>query len=344
MSWLVFLIIFLVSNQLVAEDQQKLVTKSFNIKSNTQIKINNKHGNVLIKRWDKNVLDLKVNIEAKGSSESKTQKILDAIEINISDQISSGSLSIETEIGRISGNSSFKVNYEVTMPNTNPMKLSNSFGNVYMGSYQGKLEIQVKHGQFQAEDLDDADIEIGFSYARCEVESLNSGKLDLSHSKMMVENMGDVEIYTQFSSLEIESAGSITLDGKHGNFKIENLKSFEGDLQFAGLDIENLEEGIVLETRHGNGISIENISKNFKVIDIEADFSTVSINLQEGAKATLNFNLQFGNLRANGDGINFNKVIKDHTNSEYEGYLVSSNAASSIKINSRHGNIRFDVN
>jgi hypothetical protein len=343
-SWSVLLVIFVANFLLAADDQQKVVSKSFNINGNTQIEISNFHGNVLIKRWDKNVLDLKVTIDAKGSNEEQTQKILDAIEISISDRISSGKLAIETEIGRIKGNSSFTVNYEVTMPDTNPLKLSNSFGNVYMGSHKGKLEINVKHGQFQAEDLDEADIEIGFAYARCEVESLKSGRLHLSHSKMMVEEMGDVEIFTQFSNLEIENAGSISLDGKHGEFEIENLRSFKGDIQFAGLKIENLEEALVLETRHGKGINIENISRDFKVIDIDADFSTVDINLQNGATAKLNFNLQFGNLRANGNGINFDKVIKDQTTSEYEGYLGDSNATSSIKVITRHGNIRFDVN
>ena len=340
---LLFLIILLVNVRLYADEQQKLVSKSFNISSNTEIKISNRHGNVIINRWDKNVLDLKVSIEVDSRTESKTEKVLDAIEIVITDRISSGRLSIETEIGNISGNSSFRVNYEVNMPDTNPLTLSNSFGNVYIGSYKGPMEIDVKHGQFQAEDLDKANIEIGFSYARCEVESLKSGKLDLSHSKMMVEHMGDVEIYSQFSDLEIENASSIILDGKHGNFQIENIKSFEGEIQFAGLNIDNLEESIVLETRHGNGINIDNISKSFRVIDIEGEFSTVDISLQNGSAARLNFYLQFGNLKAHGDGINFDKVIKDHTTSEYEGYLGSSTATSSVKINTKHGNIRFDV-
>lgn len=326
-----------------AEEAKKQVSKNFNINRDTKITIVNKYGNVIINKWDKNVLELKVDIEAKGNNDSKTQKILDAIQIDIMDRISSGSLTIETEIGSINGNSSFSINYEVTMPNTNPMKLSNSFGSIYMGSYEGDLEVQVKYGQFQAEDLDRANINIEFSNSRCEIESLKSGKIDLRYSKLSVEEMGDIEISSQFSDLEIENAGALEMDIRYGKFEVENLKSLKGDLQFTGLEIEYLEESLHVDTRHGNGVNIEKVSRNFKEIDIEGQFSSIDISLEKGATSQLAFDLQFGNLKAYGDGINFTKVIKDHTTSEYEGYLGSKDATSSIKVDNRHGNIRLEI-
>jgi len=335
--------ILLFVTQLFAQEDTRRISKSFNIKADTKIEINNKYGNVIINRWNKNVLELKVKIEAKGKTSSKTQKILDEIEIDISDRISSGKLSIETEIGEIRGNSSFSIHYEISMPDTNPLQLSNSFGNIYMGSYKGTLEVEVKYGQFQAEDLDNANVRIDFSNARCEIETLKSGRLDLRYSKMMIEDMGDVEITSQFSDLEIENAGAVKLDGRYGKFKIENIRSLHGDIQFAGLDIERLEESIILKTRHGNGINLEQVSNNFTEIDIDGQFSSIDITMESGATARLNFDLQFGNLKVHGEGINFNKVIKDHNKSEYEGYLGNSNATSSIRVRTKHGNIRLDV-
>ncbi len=341
----IFILVLLASfSQLFAAEATKHIAKSFNINGDTKIEIENKHGNVVINKWSKNVLDLKVSIEARGKTDAKTQKILDAIDIDISDRISSGSLSIETEIGSMSGNSSFSVHYEITMPDTNPLSLTNSFGNLYMGSYEGDLDVIVKFGQFQAEDLNNANIRIEFSNARCEIEGIKSGKLDLRHSKMLLEDLGDLEITTQFSDLEIENAGSITMDAKHGKLKIENIKTFRGEIQFAGLNIENLEESIFLDAQHGNGISIENVSNRFKNIEIEGQFSSIDINIESGAVAQLDFELQFGNLKAHGEGINFSRVIKDHNTSKYEGYLGNSDATSSIKVRTKHGNIRLDVN
>jgi hypothetical protein len=133
---------------------------------------------------------------------------LEAIQIDINDRISSGLLSVETEIGQISGNSNFSVHYEISMPGSNPMKLSNSFGNIYMGSHDGDLDIALKYGQLMAEDLKKADVHIEFSSARCEIESLSSGRLDLRYSKMEIEDLGDIEINSQFSELQVENAGT----------------------------------------------------------------------------------------------------------------------------------------
>lgn len=326
-----------------AEELTRQISKSFDIKKDTRIEIENRYGNVIIKRWDKNVFDLKVSIEANGSTESRSQKILDAIDIDISDRIATGVLSINTEIDQINGNSSFSVHYEISMPGTNPMKLTNSFGNVFMGSYAGDLELTVKYGQLMAEDLDHADVRVEFSSARCEIESLKSGQLDIRYSKMEVGDMGDIEVVSQFSELEIETAGDLKLDGRYGKFEIERVRSLYGELQFSGLDIEELEESMQLETKHGNGINLEKVSRQFKKIDINGQFSSVAINMESGATALLEFELQFGNLKANGSGINFSKVTKDHTSSEYKGYLGKSDATSTIRVITKYGNIRLEV-
>lgn len=339
-----FILLVLTSfTPLQAQEETKSIRKSFDIKKDTKIDINNKYGNVIINRWDKNVFDLKVDIEARGSTSAKTQKILEGIEIDIMDRIASGSLSISTAIEDIRGNSSFSIHYEINMPNANPLRLINSFGNIYMSSYKGDLDVEVKYGQFQAEDLDNADIRIDFSNARCEIETLKSGSIDLRYSKLVIEEMGDVDIFSQFSEMEIENAGRVKLDGKYGKFEIESIYSLDADIQFAGLNIEKLEESMTLETHHGNGINLEQVSNKFKAIDIEGQFSSVDITMEHDATARLYFKLKFGNLRARGEGINFTKVVKETTSSEYEGYLGKSDATSSIKVNTMHGNISLEV-
>lgn len=343
-SLVILFILLNFSVGLFAAEATKRVTKSFNLKEDTKIEISNKYGNVVINKWDKNVLDLKVEIIAEAKSDAKTQKLLDEIEIEITDRISSGSLSIESQLDLShNGNSEFSINYEISMPNTNPLKLTNSFGNVYMGSYVGALDVDVRFGQFQAEDLEQAKLHIEFSNAKCEIETLKSGNLDLRYSKMSIDDIGTVDIESQFSDLEIGNAGTIKIDGRYGKLEIGSVKTLNGDIQFSGLDIKNLLETLVLETRHGNGISIDKVSRNFKNIDIDGEFSSIDLNMEKGTKALLDFELEFGNLKSYGEGINFNKVIKESNRSEYEGYLGSKDATAKMYITTKHGNIRVVV-
>jgi hypothetical protein len=339
----VLILLFLATYLAEAEELTKIVQKSFNISEQTKIKVDNKYGNIIINKWNKNIFDIKVTVEAEGRNESKSQQILDAIDIDISDRISSGDLAINTNIGSIKGNSSFNVQYEISMPDKNPLELSNSFGNIFMESHTGDLDIILKYGQLMAEDLEFADIRIDFSSSRCEIESLKKGSLDLRYSKMSVEELGDVDIESQFSEIEIERAGNLVLDGKYGSIEVESVNSLKGDIQFSGLDIEYLGESLDIRAKHGDGIKLENVNVNFSKIIIDAQFNSVEINLEEGSKAQLDFNLQFGNLRARGDGINFSRVIKENNSSEYSGFLASQDADSEVRVSTRYGNIRFEV-
>jgi hypothetical protein len=342
--FLVLILLFLTAYLAEAEELTKTVEKTFNLKSDTKISLSNKYGNIIINTWNKNVFDLKVTIEAEGKNESKSQQILDAIEIDISDRISAGNLSISTDIGSIKGNSSFSINYEISMPDKNELELSNSFGNIFMESHDGDADITVKYGQLRAEDLIFADIRVDFSSSRCEIESLKKGSLDLRYSKMSIEELGDVDIESQFSEVEIERGGNLVMNGKYGNIEFESVNSITGDIQFSGVEIEYLGESMDIKAKHGDGIRLENVNVNFTKIFIDTQFSSVEINLEEGSKAQLDFNLQFGNLRARGEGINFNRVIKENNSSEYSGFLASKDASSEVRVTTRYGNIRFEVN
>jgi len=339
------LLLVLFTAQLFGADVSKQIAKTFTLKATTEVSIENTFGNIIINRWEKPTLELKVSITASGKSESSAQEVLNGINIKITDNISSGKLDILT-VTKDNKNekSSFSINYEINMPGNVPLKLANSFGNIVMGSHTGPLNVTVKFGQLIAEDLANANIAVEFTNAKCEIETVTSGTVDLRFGKMMIGEVGNVKISSQHSDINIGNAQNITLDGRHGNINIEKVNILKGTLEFAGLEIGKLQESIVINSKHGNGLALGEVASSFREITLDSQFSPVDIALQAGTQAKLYFTLEFGNLKANGEGINFSKVIKEQTTSQYEGFLGKSTAAGLVKINSKYGNIRFDVN
>lgn len=341
--WSIILLAVLSAGPLMAEESSRHIEQSFDIKSDTRIEVDNKFGSVVINNWDKNIVQLKVEIKANSNSESRVRDILDAIDVNITDRVSSGYLSFKTNIGSMKGKAGFSVNYEINMPAQNAVRLKNSFGNVFMESRQGELEAEVKYGQFQAEDLDNADVRVEFSPSKCEIETLKQGKIDLRYSKMDIDECGDIEISSQFSDLKIDDAGMLNVDSRYGSLKLGEVEGLRGDIQFSGVDISKLQKSIVLVSNQGNGLNIEQVSKDFEKIDIENQFSSISLRLPANVSSALHFELKFGNLKAYGDGINFTRVTKDMNSSEYEGYLGSKSGTSSVRVSNSYGNIKLKV-
>ena len=110
------------------DDKKKYVEKNYNVSATTKLQIENKFGDVEINSWEKNEFDIKVEIIGKGRNEERSQRILDAIEIDITE--GSGEIVFETEVGNLKNKNGegFEINYTIYMPDTNPLEIKNSFG------------------------------------------------------------------------------------------------------------------------------------------------------------------------------------------------------------------------
>ncbi|MEM9341381.1 MAG: hypothetical protein AAGA66_21810, partial [Bacteroidota bacterium] len=82
------LIVFLFSTHATLADQdekKRIVEKNYSVNSTTQLHITNSFGKVVIDSWDKSEFLIKVEIIGKGNNEDRALRILDAIEVEISE-------------------------------------------------------------------------------------------------------------------------------------------------------------------------------------------------------------------------------------------------------------------
>ena len=116
------------------DQKKKFVEKNYQVTTNTKLRIDNKFGKVEVNSWEKNEFDIKVEIIGKGRNEERAQRILNAIDIDITE--SSTEIEFETEIESTKNKNEegFEINYRIYMPEGNPLEIKNSFGDVTMGN------------------------------------------------------------------------------------------------------------------------------------------------------------------------------------------------------------------
>ena len=136
----------LLSISVFAGDQQekkKIVEKNYKVNATTKLRLENKFGKIKINSWEKNEFDIKVEVIGRGRSEERSQRILDAIDIDITE--GSTEIVFETEFSnnKSKNGEGFEVNYTVYMPETNPLEIKNSFGDVTMGNRDNDLHVNV---------------------------------------------------------------------------------------------------------------------------------------------------------------------------------------------------------
>ncbi|GAB2825984.1 DUF4097 family beta strand repeat-containing protein [Ferruginibacter profundus] len=206
--------------------KNKSVNKSYNVSSSDKLKIDNSFGGVEVHTWNKNEIKVDVTIEVSSNVEATAQKIIDGITIDESK--SGGDISFKTSIkGTNNGkgeNSTMKINYDISMPASNPLRINNEFGSTVIPDFRGEVELSSKFGSLTTGTLSNAR-SVNVEFGSAKIESTN-GTVAIKYSSASIGKLvGNVKLNLEFSSAtKINIDNSLTgLDAKV-SYSTVNLK------------------------------------------------------------------------------------------------------------------------
>ena len=299
---LILVAFILFTAQAQAIEKERIIKKSYKVDSQTELKIKNSFGKIDIESYDGNEIFIEVKIWAKGNSESKVTKFINSIEIDFDESHDE----IEVETSSISNNGKvkkFEVNYTVKVPTNNELSIEQSFGNVYFKNHQGKIDLEISHGNLEAGIIENKDNEIEMQFSNGNIESFSKGSIDLSHS-----------------NLDIVYISSLNLESEFGNVTIKKVKG-----------------SVKAEISHGS-LKINSMNKKFNDVEIKSEFSQVNINLED-----LPYNLEYyGSFSTLSKPSNFElkERDKDFTSEEIKGEV--NGGGNRVLIKASHSNIDLD--
>lgn len=200
--------------------KNKTVNKSYSVSSSDKLKIENSFGNVEVHTWNKNEIKVDISIEVSSNIEASAQKMIDGITIN--DSKSGSDINFKTSIkGNDKGNhdkeekSTMKINYDISMPASNPLNISNEFGGTVIPDFKGEVELSSKFGSLTTGTLTNVKI-LNVEFGSAKIESAN-GSVSIKYSSATIGKLvGNVKLNLEFSSAtKINIDNSLTgLDAK----------------------------------------------------------------------------------------------------------------------------------
>ena len=339
------IIVLLVSSSFARADSEKRksINKAYKVSGATAVQLSNSFGKMHVETWDKNEVKVDIEIIVRATTDDRAQDLLDKINIEIDDGNPESNLSFSTSISnnKSGRQTSFEINYNVSMPKANSLDLKNSFGDVYVSDLSGDTDINVQYGNLKAGRLTgNNDVRLSFGSGFSEIDAMDKGDLKVSYSKLGVEEIGVLDVNSSFSTFETDKAGTIELVAKYGEVDIGEIDVLEADVNFSTFMLGKVNKSLVLDIDYGGSLEI-GVSKSVQLFDIESSFGPVNIELEPGINASIEARLSFCSLRYDESQVDFNKIIKDNTSSEYSG-KIGTGAGTTIKIVSKYGNVRID--
>lgn len=218
-------------------EKTKLISKIYPLSAGQKVNINNQFGKVVINNWNKSDVKAEITIITNSKDEASAQKLLDEIVIN---ENIANAISFETKIGnsrsgsktRNGTNSSMQINYDVYMPQGNPLMVKNSFGNTYIPSRNGLTELYQSFGDLTTGKLtrvDDLKVEFGKLMA----ESIQGNKIKSSYSDVNVKELagilsGSFDFCSKLQLGLTNQLESLTINTSYSDLRINVPSSFNG--------------------------------------------------------------------------------------------------------------------
>ena len=326
------------------EEKRKVIEKTYPVNPSTKLDIDNQFGNVQIDNWSQNEFYVKVEIMAEGRSSERAQELLDKIKIDISNSESLVTFETKIERQQSKNDEGFKINYTVKMPAINPLVVRNKFGDTYLDDREGSLKLDVSYGSLRAGELaDENDIEL--AYGNGSIESLMKGELDIEYSDFNLDKAGEIELDQSYSEVELGEIEEAEIDSRYGSLEIEKINKAEVDIRYSGFEIEELTGSLEMECSYMGGFEIEKVAKTFTLLDIEGDYSSYKIGLEEGLNAQIEAEFTYSKLDVDNDvKVDFSHEIKEKNRSYYKGKIGEGDPSKEIRIDSSYGSatIKYD--
>lgn len=281
--------------QAESQDVVKKWNKSFNVNADARFELENKFGDITVKNWNQNTIQIDVVITASDGNYEKMQKLVD--EITILSEASADNVKVRTEFkkGTKIQNMELSVDYTIQMPASIHFDVTNAFGNVAMSDFNAPLRVHVEYGSFKAGTLSSDKNHIDLDFSKGEIDRVAGGTVEVEYGGITLDHGQALQIKSSFSEVEIDRVDDLNLTSEYDKISIDFVKTLRIDGEFSSYKIDRLAKRITAKIEYG-GLEIDGVAAEFELIKIDSEFGGVDINIDDGSSYLFYARTEFGSI------------------------------------------------
>lgn len=231
--------------QLCAQDEAKKDRKKYenykerNISktypaSGNNLTIENSFGDVTVTTWDKNEIKVDIHIDASSTDKDVAEKTFQRIDVK--DKQEGKEISFVTNFEDKEKNSckncssTMHIDYDIHMPATNGLTITNNFGATVIPDYSGPVSITSMYGSLTAGKLNKMDRLI-VQFGKATLKNLSNADVTFGYSSINIDNLsGNNKIKMEFcpySKIILDnSLTSLTLNNSYSSVHLQPAANF----------------------------------------------------------------------------------------------------------------------
>lgn len=284
-------LVFVIAQSVTAQEEvTKKIIETYPITNAGELHLENKYGNITINGWEKNEVSVEIVITVNHRKKENATDLLTRISPVVresTDFISIKYIIAEKSSGWFSrlvdetnpfdfNKSNLQIDFTVYMPVKTGLKVTNTFGDVIIDGWSGKLKAQVEHGDiWVSEHLNKADITM--RYGKLRAQNIDYGTIDIKNGYFDMGDGKSLRLNSSGSDINLNTITSFEIDSNKDEITIEEVESMFGSLKFSTLELERLTNEVDMTLKIAD----------FRIAKIESTTANISIK-QESSEVSLN--------------------------------------------------------
>jgi hypothetical protein len=276
---------------------EKDYQESFAVTSDHKVELTNKYGEVIIRAWDEDQVRITAVVIAQGRNQEVVNKTMSRVNISIrkvgqlvtaDTEIERGGGSFKDIIGGVEdyskaffGSQKLTVNYEVWVPENIDLSINNKYGDIYLATLGGDLELTLAHGDLKANRIEGR-VDMEHSFGNATFDYVRRGKFTLRGVETTIDQGGSMSFKSSSSELNLSDIHYVKLDTRNDKIKTYDVKEIVGTGRFTDLEAERILKKVNLKFDFGE-IYLAQIDPKFTSIELVGTSTDINLVLNQAS-------------------------------------------------------------
>lgn len=280
---------------LQAQSFSDYITRSFKVKPNITVEINNKYGKIHVSPWDKDSVKFDINLEMSANNTSKLNRLRNNIDVDFTN--TAFYVIAETEFGTadrgffaelmdmaeyLLPSDRVTIDYLVHVPRQAMVKINNRFGDVFIEDHTANVSLTLSNGDLKANRLS-GKTDISISSGDAEINFMNEGKLEIAYSDFHVKEAKRLIVDSRSSRIMLDNVDYLKAISRRDKYYVRKTVDMFGDSYFSDLNIYELDNELNYSLTYGN-INMEHVNNRFSFLNIASEYSDIDIMFDDDAR------------------------------------------------------------
>ncbi len=269
-----------------AQERTKEYVKTYPAEGLEELVLTGGNGSLELTQTEEKEIHMEIAIRVSAKSMAKADEVLEKIRVR---EVRTGNyLELETVYDKEASFQQFMAGFNMhvtcrmSVPKNIRVRIVHANGGVYLGDFEGHLNVDLRNGDFKASSLKGGEFYIKHFKGDFSVGSVGVMSADFKDCTFVLDAAQEIRLEASSCDGRLKSVDKLAVRSSGGTMKIGDVEALTGSSSFTKYEVEMLGDYLDMGTKMGE-MNILNIQRMFTEIRLKSSFTKVGLNFPESA-------------------------------------------------------------